>query len=82
MQRVDKLINNIIKMDFNYEGYRIVTAKEGKKVKAHCPVCADRRKDKRDKSLFIDTTSGAFRCFYCDWAGKALKPGEQKPVWE
>lgn len=69
-------------MDFNYEGYRIVTAKEGKKVKAHCPVCADRRKDKRDKSLFIDTTSGAFRCFYCDWAGKALKPGEQKPVWE
>ncbi len=65
-------------MDFNYEGYSIVTAKNGNKVKTRCPKCSDARSDKRDKSLFINTDDGVFCCFYCGWKGKAHRPGEEK----
>lgn len=39
--------------------------------KAFCPKCHPTRKDKRDRSLFVNLQTGVYRCFYhaCDFRG-------------
>lgn len=44
---------------------KIQTNKTSGKTKATCPVCIDRRSDKRDKSLQVDFTKGIAHCHYC-----------------
>lgn len=49
--------------------------------KAFCPKCSSTRKNKRDRSLFVNLTTGVYRCFYhaCDFRGcVADKPQYQK----
>ncbi|MDR3118972.1 MAG: hypothetical protein LBU44_06090 [Mediterranea sp.] len=35
------------------------------KMKTHCPLCRDRRKDKRDRSVSVDKDKGIAFCHYC-----------------
>lgn len=55
---------------FNWEkvGIDITKVQNGK---AFCPKCHHQRKDKRDKSLYINLQTGVYRCFYhgCDFRG-------------
>lgn len=39
--------------------------------KAFCPKCGSTRKNKRDRSLFVNLQTGVYRCFYhaCDFRG-------------
>jgi twinkle protein len=49
--------------------------------KAFCPKCHATRKNRRDKSLFVNLQTGVYRCFYhaCDFRGcVADKPQYQK----
>lgn len=49
--------------------------------KAFCPKCHENRKNKRDRSLFVNLQTGVYRCFYhaCDFRGcVADKPQYQK----
>lgn len=49
--------------------------------KAFCPKCHDQRKNKQDRSLFVNLQTGVYRCFYhaCDFRGcVADKPQYQK----
>jgi twinkle protein len=50
---------------FNWEkvGIDISKVRGGK---AFCPRCHDRRKDKKDRSLFVNQVTGVYRCFYHD----------------
>jgi len=36
------------------------------KMKVHCPLCRDRRKDKKDKSVSVDLDKGVAYCHYCE----------------
>lgn len=47
-------------------------------VKAFCPECHDRRRDRRDKSLSCNLRTGAFKCHYCGWEGYALERTEEE----
>lgn len=49
--------------------------------KTFCPKCRDMRKNKRDKSLYVNLQTGVYKCFYssCDFKGcVADKPQYQK----
>jgi hypothetical protein len=35
------------------------------KMKTHCPLCRDRRKNKRDRSVSVDIDKGIAFCHYC-----------------
>jgi len=43
------------------------------KMKVHCPLCRDRRKDKRDKSVSVDLDKGVAYCHYC---GEVFRSGK------
>ncbi|MBP1613192.1 MAG: family ATPase [Bacteroidetes bacterium] len=43
------------------------------RIKTFCPKCHDSRKNKRDKSLSVDITTGLFNCHYCGWKGTAAE---------
>ena len=51
--------------DFAY----LISSGHGRKVRSICPLCYERRSNKRDKSLSIDTTTLYYRCFHCDAHG-------------
>ena len=36
------------------------------KMKVYCPLCRDKRKDKRDKSVLVNLDNGTAHCYYCD----------------
>ena len=40
-----------------------------KRVRSICPFCNDRRSNKKDKCLSIDTETGAYYCHYCNAKG-------------
>jgi len=44
----------------------IVTNKVSGTAKLKCPVCGPERKNKSDKSLYINFNSGVAKCFHCD----------------
>lgn len=41
----------------------------GRQIKVVCPFCHERRSNKRDKSLSINTSTMAYHCHYCDAKG-------------
>lgn len=51
--------------DFQY----LIQGARSKHIKVICPLCHDRRSDKRDRSLSIDVTTLAYKCHYCEAAG-------------
>lgn len=40
--------------------------------KTICPKCGPTRKNKRDKSLSVNTSSGLYNCHNCGWSGSVL----------
>ena len=40
-----------------------------KRVRSICPFCNERRTNKKDKCLSIDTDTGAYYCHYCEAKG-------------
>ena len=44
----------------------IETNKTSGTAKTKCPVCSPIRKNKSDKSLYINFNSGVAKCFHCD----------------
>ena len=51
--------------DFDY----LLNGKHGGHVRTICPLCHERRSNKRDKSLSIDTKTHHYHCFYCEASG-------------
>ena len=51
--------------DFQY----LIQGARSKHIKVICPLCHDRRSDKRDRSLSIDVTTLAYKCHYCEASG-------------
>ena len=48
------------------EGIEVPYGAIGKR-KAHCPKCHEQRRNKRDKSLYLDLNSCWATCFHCDY---------------
>ncbi len=42
-----------------------LNGRRGGKTKVHCPLCREKRKDKRDKSVSVDLDKGIGYCHYC-----------------
>ena len=42
-----------------------LNGRTGGKMKVFCPLCRDRRKNKRDKSVSVDMDKGVAKCHYC-----------------
>ena len=51
--------------------------RHGGKIKTYCPQCRSTRRNKRDKSLYVDLDEGIFRCFHCDWKGVVPDDNDQ-----
>lgn len=51
------------------EDFQHLFASGKKRVRSICPFCNDRRSNKKDKCLSIDTTTGAYFCHYCNEKG-------------
>lgn len=68
-------------MKFIWEKYGIDTSKVfgGK---AFCPKCHESRKHKRDKSLSVDTDTGAFNCHNCGFKGYAVEIERHRKEYE
>lgn len=50
-------------------GIHIPDGRTSGKVRMTCPMCHDRRHDKRDRCLSIDLDKGVWHCHYCGWSG-------------
>jgi twinkle protein len=62
-------------IDFMAEGIDIRDA-TGAEVKAICPRCSHTRKKSTQKCLNVNTETGVFHCWHCDWSGKAREPNQ------
>lgn len=51
------------------EDFQYLLASGRKRVRSICPFCNERRSNKKDKCLSIDTESGAYYCHYCNAKG-------------
>lgn len=47
----------------------ILSRARGGHVRSICPLCIDRKTNKKDKCLSIDTKTLAYHCFYCESSG-------------
>lgn len=56
----------------------IITNKTSGTAKVKCPVCGPERKNKADKSLYVNFNSGVAKCFHCE--GLFFKDSIQKSV--
>lgn len=56
----------------------IITNKTSGTAKVKCPVCGPERKNKADKSLYVNFNSGVAKCFHCE--GLFFKDSIQKAV--
>ena len=62
----------------NFKEFGIETGtRHGGKIKTYCPQCRNTRRNKRDKSLYVDLDEGIFRCFHCDWKGVVPDDNDQ-----
>lgn len=52
--------------DFQY----LISNARGSHVRSICPICNERRSNKRDKCLSIDVTNLLYHCHYCNAKGK------------
>lgn len=57
-------------IDFAAEGIDVAHA-IGVEVKALCPRCSHTRKKATQKCLNVNTETGVWHCWHCDWSGKA-----------
>ena len=56
----------------NFEEYGInISGKSGTEIKTICPQCSHTRKKKSQPCLNVNTETGLFHCWHCDWSGKA-----------
>ncbi len=63
---------------YYYEGQTIDCDREGEEVKLFCPKCNLRdRKHKRDRPLWFNSKTLLFKCFCCDWTGKAKENADE-----
>ena len=46
--------------------------------KTKCPQCHDGRKNKHDKSLSVNVTTGEYRCHNCSWRGNVRSEFKQQ----
>lgn len=51
------------------EDFQHLLSSGKKRVRSICPFCNERRSNKKDKCLSIDTESGAYYCHYCNAKG-------------
>lgn len=51
------------------EDFQHLLSSGKKRVRSICPFCNDRRSNKKDKCLSIETASGAYYCHYCNESG-------------
>lgn len=51
------------------EDFQYLLSSGKKRVRSVCPFCNERRSNKKDKCLSIDTESGAYYCHYCNAKG-------------
>jgi twinkle protein len=51
------------------EDFQYLLSSGKKRVRSICPFCNERRSNKKDKCLSIDTESGAYYCHYCNAKG-------------
>ena len=58
--------------DFMAEGIDVSGTGEQKTI---CPNCSHTRKKRTQKCLNVNTDTGVFHCWHCDWSGKAKEPG-------
>jgi twinkle protein len=47
----------------------IISRNKGRQIKMICPLCNERRSNKRDRSLSINTTTLEYHCHYCEAKG-------------
>jgi twinkle protein len=64
-------------MKFNWEKYGIDPQKVSGG-KAYCPKCHNERKHKKNRSLSVDTQTGAFNCHNCEYRGYAIERNRPK----
>ena len=67
--------------DYNDYGIQIPYGRTSGKVKTFCPVCRERRTDKRDKSLSVDLDKMVWNCHYCGWSGHLEHTEDEKIAW-
>lgn len=58
-----------------------VTNKKGEQ-KCLCPKCTPTRKNKRDKSLSVNTDTGLYNCHNCGWSGNAYYDKKEYTIVE
>ncbi len=78
----------------NFQDYGIdLRGKSGTEVKTICPQCSHSRKKQSQPCLNVNTETGLFHCWHCEWSGKATdsernsrytkpKAAYTKPVYE
>lgn len=59
----------------DFEHY--VSNANGRQIKVKCPLCIERRSNKRDKSLSINTSTLEYHCHYCDAKGILVSRNEE-----
>lgn len=62
--------------DFLAEGIEVDGTGE---VKAICPKCSHTRKKRTQKCLNVNTDTGVWHCWHCEWAGKA-RDTDYRPI--
>lgn len=60
-------------MRFDFREYGIEVSGQGE-VKALCPQCSASRKKAKQKCLNVNTETGVWHCWHCEWSGKAREP--------
>ena len=63
--------------DFLADGIEVNGSGE---VKALCPRCSHTRKKHTQKCLNVNTETGLYHCWHCEWSGKAQEIGRVKPA--
>jgi twinkle protein len=56
---------------FNFHELGIETGGRSGQIKVRCPQCNADRRNKRDRSLSVNTSTGGYTCHYCGWEGYA-----------
>lgn len=61
------------------EGIDVRDAAGGPEVKAVCPKCSHTRKKRTQKCLNVNTETGVWHCWHCEWSGKADDSAARRP---
>lgn len=69
-------------MNYYLEGFTFEVSGTAKKVRMFCPKCHAERRDKRDKSLRVDTVTKFVHCYHCGLDGHATTDYDEQKVQE